>query len=220
MDKIARTTQDIGRRLRAARVGAGLTLAAVARQAGVSEGFLSKLERGQAAASIANLIQLADVLGLGLHELFPSESAPAKTRVAVHRADVAASDLQEVAATGYRWRHLGGGAPLDRLEVFHLVFPRADRKGKRGMATTVSHPGQEHCYVLSGEVLFHVGDAQYRLEAGDGILIDSQQPHRAENAGRGQAQMLMTVARPADAGDLPDWWRLTTTTTKKEETGS
>jgi len=29
------------------------------------------------------------------------------------------------------------------------------------------------------------------------------------------------VARPADAGDLPDWWRLaTTTTTKKEETQS
>lgn len=209
MDKIARTTQDIGRRLRAARVGAGLTLASVARQAGVSEGFLSKLERGQAAASIANLIQLADVLGLGLHELFPSDSAPAKTRVAVHRADT--GDLQEVAATGYRWRHLGGGAPLDRMEVFHLVFPRA-----KGMATTVSHPGQEHCYVLSGEVLFHVGDAQYRLKAGDGILIDSQQPHRAENAGRGQAQMLMTVARPADAADVPDWWRLSATTTKEE----
>ena len=213
MDKIARTTQDIGRRLRAARLGAGLTLASVARQAGVSEGFLSKLERGQAAASIANLIQLADALGLGLHELVPSETAPAKTRVAVHRADVDVGDLQEVAATGYRWRHLGGGAPLDRLEVFHLVFPRA-----KGMAATVSHPGQEHCYVLSGEVLFHVGDAQYRLKAGDGILIDSQQPHRAENAGRGQAQMLMTVARPADAGDLPDWWRLATSTTKKEET--
>lgn len=213
-ERIAETTRDIGHRLRAARTGAGLTLAHVAGRAGVSEGFLSKLERGQAAASIANLIQLADTLGLGLHELFPSEAAPAKTMVAVHRAGE--GGLQEVAATGYRWRHLGGGAPLDRMEVFHLVFPRA-----KGMETAVSHPGQEHCYVLSGEVLFHVGDAQYRLKAGDGILIDSQQPHRAENAGRGQAQMLMTVARPADAGDLPDWWRLaTTTTTKKEETRS
>jgi hypothetical protein len=37
-------------------------------------------------------------------------------------------------------------------------------------------------------------------------------PHRAENAGRGQAHVLMTVARPAEAaseGALPpDWWRL------------
>ena len=206
MDKIARTTRDIGLRLRAARTGAGLTLAHVAGRAGVSEGFLSKLERGQAAASIANLIQLAEVLGLGMHELFPNEGAPAVTRVAVHRAD--GGNLEEVA--GYRWRHLGGGAPLDRMEVFHLVFPRA-----RGMEAMVSHPGQEHCYVLSGEVLFHVGDTQYRLKAGDGILIDSQQPHRAENAGRGQAQVLMSVARPADAAGVPDWWHLSSL--KKEE---
>jgi transcriptional regulator with XRE-family HTH domain len=208
MDKIARTTRDIGLRLRAARTGAGLTLAHVASRAGVSEGFLSKLERGQAAASIANLIQLAEVLGLGMHELFPNEGAPAMTRVAVHRAD--SGNLEEVAATGYRWRHLGGGAPLDRMEVFHLVFPRA-----KGMEAMVSHPGQEHCYVLSGEVMFHVGDARYRLKAGDGILIDSQQPHRAENAGRGQAQVLMSVAKPADADDVPDWWRLSSM--KKEE---
>ena len=210
MDKIARTTRDIGLRLRAARTGAGRTLAHVAGLAGVSEGFLSKLERGQAAASIANLIQLADALGLGMHELFPNDGAPAKTNVAVHRAGE--GGLQEVAATGYRWRHLGGGAPLDRMEVFHLVFPRA-----KGMEATVSHPGQEHCYVLSGEVLFHVGDATYRLKAGDGILIDSQQPHRAENAGRGQAHVLMSVARPTEAADVPDWWHLSSTKTKEEK---
>ena len=208
-DRIAETTRDIGRRLRSARTGAALTLAEVAGRAGVSEGFLSKLERGQTAASIANLIQLADVLGLGLHELFPSDGAPAKTRLAVHRADAEAT--QEVAATGYRWRHLGGGAPLDRMEVFHLVFPRA-----KGMQATVSHPGQEHCYVLSGEVLFHVGDQQYRLKAGDGIFIDSQQPHRAENAGRGQAHVLMTVARPTEASDAPDWWHLSSSSPVKE----
>ena len=208
VDKLARTTQEIGRRLRSARAGAGLTLAAVAGRANLSEGFLSKLERGQATGSIANLIQLAEVLGLGLHELFSSDSAPARTRVAVHRG--AAGGLEEVAATGYRWRHLGGGAPLDRMDVFHLVFPRA-----KGMQTTVSHPGQEHCYVLSGEVLFHVDGAQHRLKAGDGILIDSELPHRAENAGRGQAHVLMTVARPAEAADVPDWWGLSSST--KEE---
>ena len=209
MDRIAHTTREVGRRLRAARAGAGLTLADVATRANVSEGFLSKLERGQAAASIANLIQLADALGLGLHELFANEPAPAKTRVAVHRAGT--GKFEEVAATGYLWRHLGGGAPLDRLEVFHLVFPREKR-----MEAMVSHPGQEHCYVLSGEVRFFVGDAEHRLKAGDGILIDSQQPHRAESTGRGKAQVLMTVARPAEAANTPDWWRLSRSRSQKE----
>ena len=186
MDKIPDATREIGNRLRSARVGAGATLASVARQAGLSESFLSRLERGQAVASIANLIQLAEALGLGLHELFQSANAPARTRVAVHRAQ---GGLKDVAATGYRFRHLGGGAPLDRLEVFHLVFPRA-----KGMPTTVSHPGQEHCYVLSGEVVFHVDGVAHRLKPGDGILIDSQLPHRAENAGRGQAHVLISGA--------------------------
>lgn len=201
MDRVAEATRDIGLRLRAARQGVGFTLAETAAKAGVSEGFLSKLERGQTAASIANLIQLTEALGLGLHELFATDGAPARTRVVVHRGD--AGKLEEVAATGYSWRHLGGGAPLDRMEVFHLVFPR-----EKGMAATVSHPGQEHCYVLSGEIVFHVGDAQYRLRAGDGIFIDSQQPHRAENAGRTKAHVLMSVARPAAASEAPDWWRL------------
>ena len=201
MDRVAKATLEIGRRLRGARQGAGLTLAETAATAGVSEGFLSKLERGQTAASIANLIQLTEALGLGLHELFSAEDAPARTRVVVHRGD--AGKLEEVAATGYSWRHLGGGAPLDRMEVFHLVFPR-----EHGMQTMVSHPGQEHCYVLAGEIVFHVGDAQHRLKAGDGIFIDSELPHRAENAGRTKAHVLMSVAKPAEASDAPDWWHL------------
>ncbi|MDP3162872.1 MAG: XRE family transcriptional regulator [Reyranella sp.] len=209
MDKVARATHEIGQRLRGARNGAGRTLAEVAAKAGVSEGFLSKLERGQAAASIANLIQLTDALGLGLHELFAGPNTPARTRVAVHRAGHDAAG--EVVASGYRWRPLGGGAPLDRLEVFHLTFPR-----EKGMEAMVSHAGQEHCYVLSGEVLFFVGAEQFRLKAGDGIFIDSSQPHRAENAGRSKAQVLMTVTKSAEASDAPDWWQLSSGTLEKE----
>ena len=206
MDRLAQVALAVGHKLRTARLGADLTLADVASRAGVSEGFLSKLERGEAVASIANLIQLADVLGLGLAELFGTKAGtPARTRIAVYRGGEGA--LQDVAASGYRWRVLGGGAPLDRMEVFHLVFPR----GKH-METMVSHPGQEHCHVLSGEVLFHVGDAQYRLKAGDGIFIDSAQPHRAESVGRGRAHVLMAVARPADVSESTDWWRLSSST--------
>ena len=210
MDRISEVTLAIGHRLKSARLGAGLTLAAVAARAGVSEGFLSKLERGEATASIANLVQLADALGLGLGELFgKAAGSPARTRLAVYRGGEGA--MREVAATGYRWRVLAGGAPLDRLEIFHLVFPRTSR-----MDTMVSHPGQEHCHVLAGEVLFHVGEAEHRLGAGDGIFINSEQPHRADNVGRGRAHVLMTVARPADTSQPTDWWRFASSTAEQE----
>lgn len=209
-DRIDRVTQEIGRRLRSARSAAGLTLADLAARTELSEGFLSRLERGQASASIANLIRIADTLGLGLHELFDNPAAPARTAIAVHRGG---DEPAEVTSAGYRWRHLAGGAPMDRLEVFHLVFPRRET-----MPTMVAHPGQEHCYVLSGEVLFHIGGRQHRLRAGDGILIDSALPHRAENAGEGEAQVLMTVSNAGEADAPVEWWQIATDRKEEEKT--
>jgi quercetin dioxygenase-like cupin family protein len=90
--------------------------------------------------------------------------------------------------------------------VFHLVFPHRNR-----MDAVVSHAGQEHCYVLSGEILFQVGGEEHRLKAGEGIFIDSSLAHRAENIGPGEAHVLMTVAKPVEGGgsrELTDWWRL------------
>ena len=71
--------------------------------------------------------------------------------------------------------------------------------------------------MLSGEVLFHVGRTQYRLKAGDGIFIDSEQPHRAENAGRGRAHVLMAVAKPADASAIADWWRVSSSIVESDQ---
>ncbi len=194
-------TQELGRRIRAARNASGMTLSDLAGRADLSEGFLSRLERGQASASIANMIRIADALGLGLHDLFADRNAPERTSVTVHRGN--RSEFSEVPGTGYRWRPLAGGAPLDRLEVFHLVFPL-----REAMETLVSHPGQEHCLVLSGEILFHVGGQRHRLGAGDGILIDSALPHRAENVGDQEAHVVMTVSAPADGAEPLEWWRL------------
>lgn len=191
---------EIGRRLRSARTAAGMKLSELAERTNLSVGFLSRLERGQSSTSIANFIQITEVFGLGLHELFSEHSAPARTDVTVHRAT---SEMDEMHSTGYRWRHLAGGAPLDRMEVFHLVFPRRER-----MRTMVSHPGQEHCYVLSGEILYFVGNAKHRLRAGDGIFIDSELPHRAENAGEEEAHVLMAVSKTVENPVSFDWWRL------------
>lgn len=76
------------------------------------------------------------------------------------------------------------------------------------MKTMVSHPGQEHCYVLSGEILFHVGDTSHRLRAGEGIFIDSEQPHRAESVGKTEAHVLMIVSKPSESAVATDWWKL------------
>jgi quercetin dioxygenase-like cupin family protein len=192
----------IGARIRRARLANSLTLAATAQRAGLSEAFLSRVERGEAQSSIANLVQISSVLGLGLQDLLAQDAQPDKTSISVYRASDAAAHT-ELESTGYHWHRVAGGAPRDRMEVFHLVFPRRNR-----MPVMVSHPGQEHCYVLSGEILFFVGEERHHLRAGDSIFIASDQPHRAENAGENEAHVLMTVAKPENEPAALDWWRL------------
>ncbi len=133
----------------------------------------------------------------------------------MHRHGDAGED-ESIPSTGYRWRLFAGGMPDDDLEVFHLLFPRKNR-----MDLMVSHPGQEYCYVISGRIRFHVGADIFELAAGEGIFLNSELPHRADNIGEDEARILMVVAKSSDAKSSQakssnaksssehfDWWRV------------
>jgi len=60
----------IGERLRAARLAARKSMAEVAEEAGLTKGFLSKLERDLANVSVASLMRLCDALGIPVGSLF------------------------------------------------------------------------------------------------------------------------------------------------------
>jgi len=60
----------IGERLRAARLAARKSMAEVAEEAGLTKGFLSKLERDLANVSVASLMRLCEALGIPVGSLF------------------------------------------------------------------------------------------------------------------------------------------------------
>ena len=116
---------------------------------------MSRIERGQIGISVMKLAQICDALSIGIDELFSSNRPERRTDAATH-GTLSGSDA--AAGTGYYWKHLVGGAPLDELDVFHLILPKKDK-----MRTLVSHPGQEYCFVLRGVVDFLVGKERFRL---------------------------------------------------------
>jgi hypothetical protein len=71
--------------------------------------------------------------------------------------------------------------------------------------------------VLSGRIRFHVGAEMFELAAGEGIFLNSELPHRADNIGENEARILMVVAKSAHAkpsrlkssqrSEHFDWWR-------------
>jgi len=191
----------LGARIRTMRKERGAKLNELAEMTGLSSAFLSRLERGQVSSSVANLIQIANALGVAVAELFHDSSIASRSEAAVHKVQDMLPD-QSVGSTGYKWRLLAGGMPDDDLEIFYLVFPRKDRMG-----TLVSHQGQEYCYVLSGKVRFIVGEKSFELGPGEGILTNSEIPHRAENIGPSEAQVLMVVTKTQSHAEHFDWWK-------------
>src|SRR5579875_3510847 len=71
---------DVGSRLREVRRARRRTLRHVADAAGISESFLSQIERGHSNASVATLRRIASVLGVRIGDLF-DQGSPGGTKV-------------------------------------------------------------------------------------------------------------------------------------------
>jgi transcriptional regulator with XRE-family HTH domain len=183
----------LGERIRAAREAAGLTLKVVADKAGLSQAFLSRLERGQVSASIANLLEIARVLGVSVGALLEGERPLPAVVWAVHRRGTA------LKGDGYSFHQLAPTLRRRRMDAFVLDFPPG-----RAQELVVAHEGEELLYVLEGRIRFRFGDEEAQLGPGDAVQFDSSLPHSASNVGPKTARLLMvtTPARGAPLGWL------------------
>jgi transcriptional regulator with XRE-family HTH domain len=69
--------ENMGARLKRARQRSGLSLREVARQLGVSASFVSQMENGKSAPSVATLYSMAQLLNVSIDELFSSDAVDA-----------------------------------------------------------------------------------------------------------------------------------------------
>jgi transcriptional regulator with XRE-family HTH domain len=164
------------RRLRGAR---GLTLDALAAAVGLDKGFLSRLERGQKAPSVATLLRLSVALGVPVAELL-GEALPADA-VRITRAARRPGEAPGVEAL------TRGDAPLAAF----IVHPGADfaEDGPH------EHEGEELLYVLAGSIELAFTDRSLILGQGDAAEFAGHLPHRLRRIGAAAAAVLIVVAR-------------------------
>lgn len=175
----------IGSRLRAARKALGYTLDQLAASAGLTKGFLSRVERDETSLSVASLITLCEVMSLDVGTLF---SAP---QVALVRRDAAPAI------------NLGGTGVSE-----HLMTPRG--QSKLQLVHTVAEPGAtggaelytincqlEVVYILKGSVDVVFSDRRERLAVGDALTFAGGEPHTWENISRTRTAELVWVLVPA-----------------------
>jgi transcriptional regulator with XRE-family HTH domain len=177
----------IGRSLRAARHRRGMTLRAVADLSGVTESFLSQVERDVASPSIATLRRIAAALGTSIGALLDAAGPQGHL---VRRAD---RRVVGYAGLGARDEFLTEGANA-RLQVIESFIEAGGGTGPEAYA----HESDEECLVvLEGSLDLWVGDETFHLEAGDAIRYPSRVAHRNENPGPAPARVLFVLTPPS-----------------------
>jgi transcriptional regulator with XRE-family HTH domain len=178
---------DVGERLRAIRRLRRRTLKEVAAGAGLSESFLSQVERGRTDVTIASLQRIAGALGVEVSDVFAYDGV-ADPRL-LRRAD-----RQPVSFGDLARKTLVTPKPFHSLEVVHAEFAPG---GTTGEQPYVHGDSEEVFFVLSGEVELQLGDELHVLGEGDAAHYRSSTPHRVRNCGDRTAEVLYMISPPS-----------------------
>jgi DNA-binding transcriptional MerR regulator/mannose-6-phosphate isomerase-like protein (cupin superfamily) len=172
----------IGAHLRKLRAQRKLSLAQVAKAAGISVGFLSALERSQMSGSVGTLRKLARFYKTNILDFFDANGASSR-QVQPGQRKV----LQ--AGPGVRMELLAWGNTVMEPHLFR-VAPDA------GSGDSYTHDGEEFLYVLRGELAITLEDEEFRLRAGDSFYFESATPHQWKNTGRVETWVIWVNTPP------------------------
>jgi transcriptional regulator with XRE-family HTH domain len=138
---------DVGERLRELRRFRRATLKTIADRSGLSESFLSQVERGRSSASIASLRRIAEALGVSMADLFGPDGVPGPK--VLRRADRPALAFGVLGK-----KSLLTPKPLHHLEVF---VGELQVGGSTGEQPYVHGDSEELVVVLAGSVQLELG---------------------------------------------------------------
>jgi quercetin dioxygenase-like cupin family protein/DNA-binding Xre family transcriptional regulator len=181
----------VGAQLRAARLAARKSMAEVADEAGLTKGFLSKLERDLANVSVASLIRLCDALGVSVGSLFqPSKG--------------------EVVRAGERPTISFGGKGMSE----YLLTPAHERRMQAILSDIAPGGGSgdeqyalpadvELVFIMAGRLEITIDEELVVLEEGDAFTFAASARHAFLAAAESGPTRVLWVVSPA----LPDTTR-------------
>jgi DNA-binding transcriptional MerR regulator/quercetin dioxygenase-like cupin family protein len=179
----AKSSTDLGPKLRQMRKREGLGVVEAARRAKISAGFLSAIELSRANPSVATLQRLTATYGATVLDLYNVPRRPKRlTRPGERRVIQTAS--------GIRMELLSAGSKQLQCMLF-LVPPGAGSDG------AYSHEGEEFIYMMSGTLELWLDELDcHTLRAGDGFWFESRHGHRWFNPLEEEAVLLWINTPP------------------------
>lgn len=179
---------EVGQAIRDCRTARRVSMAVLAARSGLSQPFLSQLERGLATPSLSSIYRIAEALDVAPGTFL---RPPVRPGVISHESDPQVIKVSEAAGQVARVLIPGGRSGL--MEAYEHHFEPG--RGERGW---FEHPGEDFLYVLEGEVVLEVrGEAPLTLRAGQSAHHRGDTPHRCTlPEGASPARTLLVIANP------------------------
>lgn len=175
----------IGSRLKAARLSQRLTLREVALASGLTKGFLSKLERDRARASVASLIRLCGVLDIPVSSLFEAATGELVKSGEYPRINFGGERMTEYLLTPQGERRL------------QAILSEIEPSGGSG-EELYSLPAEiEFALVITGTLAVQVEDRELLLEQGDALTFSAEARHGFRNPDHRRPARVLWVFTPA-----------------------
>ena len=174
----------IGPQLRAARLAARKSIAEVAEQAGLTKGYLSKLERDLANVSVAALMRLCDVLDVSIGSLFQ----PSKGEIVRAGARPPANFWGET--RGFLLTPTGE-------RRFQAILSEMAPGGGSGDEAYSLPVDVEFVFVLEGQLQVTIEGEQVELEQGDAFTFAGSARHAFRMDPQAERTLILWVLSPA-----------------------
>ena len=184
----------IGAQLKAARLARRKTLAVVALESGLTKGFVSKLERDQATASVASLMRLCETLAIPVGSLFHASTGEIVRRNEYPPINFGGVGIAEYLLTPHGER---------RVQAILSEIPPGGGSGDELYALPAD---VEFVYVIEGRLQVTLRAKQLVLEAGDAYTFPPRNEHcfrSTADVGTTRVLWVFAPALPPDAAIHP-----------------
>lgn len=159
--------EGIGSKIRQLRKEKGLTLNEVAEKTGLSQGFLSQLERSKSSVTLQSISKISDALEVSRTYFFEND-----TREDSDTSETATERNVNLQRSNFFYQSLKGNITNPIFEpMLAVLLPDENR------VQPSNHSGQEFVYVLEGELTLIIEDETRVLKVGDNFHITSSMAH-------------------------------------------
>ena len=186
----------IVKKIKEFRLSRNLSLEKLADLAGLTKGYLSRIENSTNSPPVSTLAKISKALNVDITEFLSDNSSPPQP------LDISIIKKSERLKVGGNKRLRAGQRGTTYGYIYEALAYRMAGKNMEPYIIAISdqssdvefqHEGEEFLYILEGTLEFYYKGETYILEKGDSVYLDSGIPHSGRSIGNKRAKFLCII---------------------------